>query len=269
MQQLQRWRHSPVLAIDRLCSNNGGCVGVRRRKSSLGAAPMRILLVEDHPDLSRQVAEKIHRAGYNVDSVDTIEDADRALERCAYALALIDRRLPDGDGIALVPRMRRKRPDIRILLLTALDAVDNRIEGLEAGADDYLTKPFNLDELVARIRANLRKHSSGPTPPVQVGALRFDLENRAVHINGTQALLSRRELILLETLVRRANCVVSRETLHAELYGYGEEVQDHALTSLVSRLRARLAAMSAGAEIFSARSLGYILREIREREERR
>jgi DNA-binding response OmpR family regulator len=147
-------------------------------------------------------------------------------------------------------------------MLTALDAVDDRIEGLEAGADDYLTKPFDLDELIARIRAHLRRCPGGGHPPVTVGGLTVDLEQRAASASGGQILLSRRELILLEALARRVNCVVSRETLHAELYGYGEEVQDHALTSVVSRLRSRLEAAGAGVEIYSARALGYILREI-------
>lgn len=227
---------------------------------------MRILLVEDHPALAREVAEKIRCAGYSVDRCQSIDDAGQALGRRAYSLALIDRRLPDGDGIWLVSEMRKRQPNIRILMLTALDAVDDRIEGLEAGADDYLTKPFDLDEMIARIRANLRKPGGGRTPPVTVGALTVDLDQRAASVAGRQIVLARRELILLEALARRANCVVSRETLCAELYGYGEEIQDHALTSAVSRLRARLASAAAGTEIYSARSLGYILRETGDRE---
>jgi DNA-binding response OmpR family regulator len=227
---------------------------------------MRILLLEDHPALGREVATKIRHAGYLVDRFQTMQDAGRALDRRAYALALIDRRLPDGDGVSLVSKLRRRQPEIRIVMLTALDAIDDRIEGLEAGADDYLTKPFDLDEMIARIRAHLRRCAGGRHPPVSVGALTVDLDQRAAFADSRPILLSRRELILLEALARRVNCVVSRETLHAELYGYGEEVQDHALTSVVSRLRARLAAAGAGVEVYSARSLGYILREIAERE---
>lgn len=225
---------------------------------------MRILLVEDEGKLAREVAARIERAGYDVDRVGTIEDAIHALDHCSYALALLDRRLPDGDGVSLVPRIRGRQPETRILMLTALDAIDDRIEGLEAGADDYLTKPFNLDEMIARIRANLRKREGGATVEVAIGAMSFDLVRRAVVIAGEPALFTHRELVLLEALVRRANCVVSRETLNAELYGYGETVQDHALTSVVSRLRARLAALDAKVEIYSARSLGYILREAEE-----
>ncbi len=227
---------------------------------------MRILLVEDQVGLARQVAEKIQRSGYDVDQVGTIEEALRALDCCAYSLALLDRRLPDGDGVSLVPRMRKMQPEVRILMLTALEAVDDRIEGLEAGADDYLTKPFNLDEMMARIRANLRKHGASTAPPVVIGAMSFDLERKEAFVKGRPLLLSRRELILLAALVRRANCVVSREALNAELYGYGEDVQDHALTSLVSRLRTRLAASDARVEIYSARALGYLLRKIKENE---
>lgn len=221
---------------------------------------MRILLVEDQKVLAEQVAAKIHSAGYEVDVRASIEGALEALDDCAYSLALLDRRLPDGDGISIVPRLRQRQPEIRILMLTALDAVDERIEGLEAGADDYLTKPFNLDEMIARIRANLRKQSPKSAPVVRAGDLTIDADRR-VTLRGEYLVFTRRELILLEALARRANCVVSREALSAELYGPGMDVQDHALTSIVSRLRARLAELDARVEIRSARALGYILRE--------
>ena len=229
---------------------------------------MRILLVEDHAALANQVVLRIERAGYGVDRVDTIERAVGALDDCAYALALLDRRLPDGDGISLIRRIRGKQPGMRILMLSALDAVDDRIDELEAGADDYLTKPFSLDELVARIRAHLREHGAERAPPIEIGALSFDVEQRSVSVAGRFVLFSRRELILLETLMRRANCVVSRETLLSQLYGHDLKVADHALTSLVSRLRARLAELATGVEIYSARSLGYIIREIDASEEK-
>jgi two-component system, OmpR family, response regulator len=222
---------------------------------------MRILLVEDHAALAKEVMSKIERAGYGVDRVDTIEHALMALDDCPYALALLDRRLPDGDGVSLIPRLRKKWPAISILMLTALDTVDDKIDSLEAGADDYLTKPFNLDEMIARIRARLRKHRAAPSPPIELGALSFDVDERSVAISKQPIVFSRRELILLETLLRRANCVVSREALNAQLYGHGLEIQDHALTSLVSRLRVRLAQFGAGVEIHSSRALGYIIRE--------
>jgi two-component system, OmpR family, response regulator len=220
---------------------------------------MRILLVEDHAELASRIARRIERAGFAVDHMETIERAASALREFPYSVALLDRRLPDGDGLSLVPRIRETQPGIRILMLTALDAVDDRIEGLDAGADDYLTKPFNLDELMARIRASLRRPGGDRTPPVEIGALSFDLDARTVTIASQPALLLRRELALLEALVRRAGRVVSRESLISAIYGPEEEVQEHTLTTLVSRLRARLGELNASVEIHSARGLGYLL----------
>ncbi|MBM3553700.1 MAG: response regulator transcription factor [Alphaproteobacteria bacterium] len=228
---------------------------------------MRILLVENHAALAKEVARKAHRAGFDVDCVDTIARAAAALDECKYSVALLDRRLPDGDGVSLVAHIRARQPETRILMITALDAVDDKIAGLESGADDYLTKPFDLDEMIARVRAHLRRHGSESTPQVRIGAMSFDLDQRALSVRGQLAFLSRRELVLLETLARRVNRVVSRKTLNAQLYGHGLEVQEHALTSLVSRLRVRLAELNAGVEIRSARALGYILKETRSNED--
>ncbi len=222
---------------------------------------MRILIVEDHAILAKELAIKIERAGFGVDLVDSIASAAVALDDCNYSLALLDRRLPDGDGVSLIAHLRARQPEARILMLTALDSIDARITGLESGADDYLTKPFDLDELIARIRAHLRRYGSGPTPPVKIGAMYFDLDQRALSIRGRDVFFSRRELALLEALARHANRIVSRKTLNAQLYGLGLEVQEHALTSLVSRLRVRLAQLDAGVEVRSARALGYILKE--------
>jgi len=229
---------------------------------------MRILLVEDHDPLASQVVSSIKRAGYEVDRVETIEQAEGAIDGCPYSLTLLDRRLPDGDGVALIRSMRSKQPKMRILVLSALDAVDDKIEGLEAGADDYLTKPFSLDEMIARIRVHLRGNVSEPAPPIAIGALGFDLERRSVTIANRPVQFARREFLLLEALVRRANCVVSRDTLHAELYGHGSRYDNHALTSLVSRLRVQLAELHAGAEIYPARGLGYIIRKAKTKEKK-
>jgi DNA-binding response OmpR family regulator len=222
---------------------------------------MRILLVEDHEELASRLARRIRRAGFAVDHAATLEDAATALEGGPYAVALLDRRLPDGDGLSLIPLMRAKQPGGRILVLTALDAVDDRIEGLDAGADDYLTKPFNLDELMARIRASLRRPGGEITPPIEIGALAFSPDDRTVAIAGRPARLLRRELALLEALARRAGRLVLREALIAGIYGVDEEIEEHTLTTLVSRLRARLQDLGAGVEIHSARGLGYMIAE--------
>jgi two-component system OmpR family response regulator len=226
---------------------------------------MRILLVEDSRELANEIAWRISQAGFALDHVDTIESAGLALDDCPYSVAILDRRLPDGDGLSLIPRIREKQPTSRILVLTALDAVDNRIEGLDAGADDYLTKPFDLDEMMARLRAVLRRTEDTGHPAVEIGALSFDLDTRKVLITRKPVSLLRRELLLLEALVRRVNCVVPRETLLSSIYGFGSEVQEHALTALVSRLRARLLELDSGVEIHSARGLGYMIAKAKER----
>jgi two-component system, OmpR family, response regulator len=220
---------------------------------------MRILLVEDHEELAGEIARRIKRAGFAVDHFQTIEGAARALDDCLYSVTLLDRRLPDGDGLSLIPRIRKSQPGSRILMLTALDAIDNRIEGLDAGADDYMTKPFNLDEMMARIRASLRKAGGDHAPPVKIGDLSFDLGARSISVANQPVVFLRREMALLEALVSRVGCVVSRERLVSEIYGPEEEVQEHALTALVSRLRARLLELDAGVEIHSARGLGYMI----------
>ncbi|MBG0812520.1 response regulator transcription factor [Methylosinus sp. H3A] len=226
---------------------------------------MRILLVEDYAELAGEIACRIERAGFAVDRVGSIESASAALDNGAYTVTLLDRRLPDGDGLSLISQIRKRQPTSRILVLTALDSVDDKIEGLDAGADDYLTKPFNLDEMMARVRASLRRRGGDRTPPIIVGALSYDLDARTVSIANRPVLFLRRELALLDALLRRANCVVPRERLLTGVYGFDAEVNEHALTALVSRVRARLAELDSGVEIHAARGLGYLIAKSKSR----
>jgi len=220
---------------------------------------MRILLVEDNRELASRVTRRIKNSGFFIDHVESMENASRALDGCPYALALLDRRLPDGDGLSLIPRIRSKQPGIRILMLTALDALDDRIEGLDAGADDYLTKPFNLDEMMARIRASLRRPGADNAPPVNIGSLSFDLGTRLVTINEQPVIFFRRELSLLEALVGRMGRIVTREALIDAVYGMDDDVQPQALTTLVYRLRSRLQELNAGVDLHVVRGVGYMI----------
>jgi len=222
---------------------------------------MRILLAEDNEELARGIAGEIRRAGFVVDYADTLSHVRAALVENHYALALLDRRLPDGDSMSVVAEVRRKQPGIRILMLTALDSLNEKIEGLDAGADDYLTKPCHLSEIMARIRASLRRPGADAQPPVQIGALSFDLQARAVSIRGEQIAFHPRELALLDTLVRRLGQFVRRQTLMAEIYSYDDDVQPHALTMLISRVRTRLINLDAGVDIRSERGVGCMLIE--------
>jgi DNA-binding response OmpR family regulator len=224
---------------------------------------MRILVVEDEPEMAGLLVDRLKRSGFDTDCEASIKAASAAVEAGAYSLAVLDRRLPDGDGVSLIPLIRRSHPGVRILMLTALDSVTDRILGLDAGADDYLTKPFDIDELLARIRANLRRSSAGTKasePPITVGALSFDLAAREVSVSGRPVVLHRRELALLESLIRRLGRATPRETLVDEVYGRDEsEPQSNALDALVSRLRKHLNEFEAGVSIHPIRGVGYMI----------
>ncbi|ATQ69358.1 MULTISPECIES: response regulator transcription factor [Methylosinus] len=222
---------------------------------------MRILLIEDESEMARLIASLVAHAGFVIDRVGTLGDALASLRVNAYDLLLLDRRLPDGDGISLLPEVRAAQPGIRVMMITALDGLTEKISGLEAGADDYLTKPFQGAELIARIRACLRRPGGDVLPPIRVGAVAFDLDSNEVTVAGRTIILTRREMMLLRSLMQRASRVAARETLIQEIYGVDEEVQANALDSIVSRLRKQLAAYGARIEIHTVKGRGYLLTE--------
>lgn len=221
----------------------------------------RILLVEDDPQLAEELVRGLERERWAVDRVGCLADAFEAVVQKTYRAILLDRRLPDGDGIALVPVARSRPSPAPIIFLTARDEVAARVEGLDAGAVDYLVKPFAMSELLARLRAACRRSSSGGSnPTVRVGRLSFDPSTREAFIGGKPLSLPRRELALLELLVRRAGRVVQRTHLDSELYGFETDVSGNALETQVSRLRRRLCEGGAGVELKTIRGVGYILR---------
>ena len=222
---------------------------------------MKILLVEDDASLARAISERIAGQGYAVDHVSAGEDAEAALATINYSLVILDRRLPDGDGVGRIGAFRRYRPDVRIIALTALDATFDKIEGLEAGADDYLTKPFEIDELIARVRAALRRPGAVAQPIVRCGNLSFDPSNREFQIGSDVVLLKRRELLVLEALIMRAQRVVQRSVFMDQVYGFDEEIQSNTLDAHISRLRSRLSELGAGVIIHPIRGVGYMLSE--------
>lgn len=223
---------------------------------------MRVLLVEDEAELAALVAAKFGENGLIVDRFGCLADAVEAVETTAYSLAVCDRRLPDGDGADLVATLRRLQPDCPVILLTAMDAIGDRIDGLDAGADDYITKPFAFDELMARIRVQLRRTQGTRAMAVtQVGSLRFDLSSREVWVEDQPLTLHRRELALLGALMTRSGRVVTRESLIGQVYGFDDEIQSNALDAMVSRLRRRLE--SAGVAVHTIRGVGYMLTKAR------
>jgi two-component system, OmpR family, response regulator len=224
---------------------------------------MRILIVEDQPEIALLMTERLRKAGFDADQVGAAQDAMQALQSVGYAAMLLDRRLPDGDGVAIIPQARNIQPRMRVLLVTAMREIDQRVAGLEAGADDYLTKPFAPDELVARIRACMRRSDMIALPAISVGNLSFDPNTQEAFVDGAPLLLPKTSLLLLGALMRRAGRAVTYPALIDEVYGDDEPERIGALKMLVMRLKQRLGERQARVEIHAPRGIGYIIREAR------
>lgn len=222
---------------------------------------MRILLVEDEPELAASVVARLKGEGFVVDHFGSLGEAIEAVMGAEYRAILLDRRLPDGDGLSLLPVLRTRPSPPPVIVLTALDDVPDRVAGLDAGAEDYLIKPFAFDELLARLRVLLRRFATGtPAPQVQVGRLQYDLAAHEPSVGGSSLALPRRELAILDALVRRAGRVVMREHLEAQVYSYDDDISSNAMEAHISRLRKRLADAGAGVIVHGVRGVGYMLR---------
>ncbi|MGJ7528890.1 response regulator transcription factor [Variovorax sp. GB1P17] len=222
---------------------------------------MRILLVEDEPEMASVLRIALHKRGILVDHADTLAGGARYVDATPYNALVLDRRLPDGDGLALVSNLRAAGNPVPVLMLTARDALDDRVAGLDAGADDYLGKPFAVEELLARIRALLRRPAETQADALHIAALLFDFAHCEASVAGQRMELPRRELLALETLVRRAGRTVQRAALERAVFGFDAEIQSNALDTHVSRLRKKLTDSGAGVEICSIRGVGYLLRQ--------
>ena len=201
---------------------------------------MRVLLVEDDPMIGRAVSTGLRDSGYAVDWVRDGEAAESSLTMIAYDLALLDLGLPGKDGLDVLKALRRQRSAVPVVVITARDAVADRVAGLDCGADDYLVKPFDLDELLARIRAVVRRHSGRGAPEMQYGALVMDPVRRSVSWRGAPVELSAREFAVLEALMKEPGAVVSREKLEDAVYGWGEEIGSNSVEVYLHHLRRKL-----------------------------
>lgn len=217
---------------------------------------MRILLAEDDPVIADGLGRALRRGGYAVDHVANGADADAALVSHAFDLLILDLGLPRLPGIEVLKRLRARRSSLPVLVLTAQDGVDERVRGLDAGADDYLTKPFALPELEARVRA-LTRRGTGQPCCVEIGRLTYDHADRVLKINGQLVELSAREVGLLEVFILRLGRLVSKDQLVEHLCGWGEEVSSNAIEVYVHRLRKKLE--DSGVRIVTVRGLGYCL----------
>ncbi len=214
---------------------------------------MRLLLVEDDHMIGRAVRQGLGDAGFAVDWVMDGNAAERALANGVYDLALLDLGLPGQDGMSVLKLLRRSGNSVPVLIVTARDAVADRIAGLNAGADDYVLKPFDLDELIARVRALLRRHAGGGSPLLEYGALALDPVRKEVRLKGELVHLSAREFALLEVLLQRPGAVLSREQLEDSVYGWTEEIGSNAIEVHLHNLRRKLGAET----IRNVRGVGY------------
>ena len=202
---------------------------------------MRALVVEDDPMIGRAVVAGLHQHGYAVDWVKDGAEAELALAHAVYDVALLDLGLPRKDGLEVLKGVRRAKNDLPVLIITARDSVADRIAGLDNGADDYLVKPFDLDELLARTRAVIRRHGGRAQSESVYGALTIDPARRRVVFHGAEVELSPREFAVLEALMKEPGAVVSRERLEDAVYGWGEEIGSNSIEVHVHHLRRKLA----------------------------
>jgi DNA-binding response OmpR family regulator len=222
---------------------------------------VRLLVVEDEVRIAEILRKSLGKAGFAVDSVASCGDAKAALGVGTYDAMILDLGLPDGDGLALLGQVRSGGDQTPILVLTARDAIEDRVNGLDTGADDYLVKPFAMTELVARTKALLRRPGGALGTTLKAGNVSFDTIGRDVTIGNVPLLLPRRESAILEHLMRRLGRVVPKLVLEEKLYGIDDELESNAIPVHIHHLRKKLVDAGATAEIHTVRGLGYLLTE--------
>ena len=220
---------------------------------------MRILLVEDNIRLSEAIAESFYKNGMEVDAVATGEDALSVVGVQPYDAMVLDLGLPDMEGMDVLQRLRGHNNPLPVLILTARGALSDKVSGLNGGADDYLAKPFEVDELIARVRALLRRPAQAVDSVITLNNLTFDTLNRQTLIGGKTVSLSRRETDLLEQLIRSLDKIVTKRSIELRLYSHGETGSENAVEVLVHRLRKKLIDNTAAIEIHTLKGIGYMM----------
>lgn len=222
-------------------------------------ADMRLLIIEDNERLARLIANGLDRQGYACDRAASLEDADLCLGSAHYDALVLDLGLPDGDGLHWLAQARRNGRMMPALILTARGALGDRIAGLDAGADDYLVKPAEIEEIAARLRALLRRPGERAPTLMTSGGITFDTASRLATVNGTRLDLPRREADLLELLMRREGDVVQKGAIEAALYSFSDPVTPNAIEAVMSRLRRKLEDCGQTGRLHTVRGVGYML----------
>lgn len=220
---------------------------------------MRLLLVEDHDRLAGYIVKGLTAAGFTTDHAETLDDALSALSTTRYDGVALDLGLPDGDGMDIVRNLRERQDSVPILIITAREGLKDRVAGLNAGADDYLLKPFEMEELVARLRALLRRPGQALGSTLSNGNMQLNTVAREATISGAQLALSRKELGLLELLMRRSGRIVPKDAIEESLYSFEEVASRNSIEVLVHRLRRKLIDAGADRAIHTLRGVGYML----------
>lgn len=221
---------------------------------------MRILVVEDDEALGRAMAQSLVHAGYATDLVTNVADALHALSVEHFDALVLDLGLPDGDGYDVVRHLRQQGKSLPVLILTARDAVEDRVQGLDLGADDYVVKPIALAELQARLRALIRRSSGGSSPSLNLGRLQLDTLGRRAYLEGDALDLSAREWSVLEYLATHCRRIVSKEQLIQAITAWDRELSANAIEAYVHRVRGKIE--GSGVVIRTVRGLGYMLEEV-------
>jgi DNA-binding response OmpR family regulator len=222
---------------------------------------MRILLIEDHQRLAQSIGEGLAGFGFRVDTFATAEEGLAATKSMTYDALILDLGLPDRDGLDLVQELRATASRLPILILSARDGIDDRVDGLDRGADDYMMKPFAMKELAARLRALLRRPGGPLGSTIDIGNIKLDTTARQLKVDGRTVAIPPRELDALELLMRRADQVVPKRLFEDSVYGLSDEVAPNTIEALISRLRRRLETIGASVSIHTLRGIGYLLQE--------
>lgn len=220
---------------------------------------MRILLVEDNTRLSDAITESLYKAGLEVDAVAGGEDALSVIQGQPYDAMVLDLGLPDMDGMEVLQTLRKQNNSLPVLVLTARNSLSDKVAGLNSGADDYLAKPFEVDELIARVKALLRRPAQAVDSIISINNLSFDSHNRQTFIDDKTVSLSRRETDLLEQLIRSTEKIVPKKSIELRLYSHGESGSENAVEVAVHRLRKKLIDHAAQIEIHTLKGIGYMM----------
>jgi DNA-binding response OmpR family regulator len=222
---------------------------------------MRLLVVEDNEQLAELVTKGLQAAGYEIDVLSTLEEASAVLRTTFYAGLILDLGLPDGDGLALLREIRHLGNPIPVIVLTARGGLHDRVQGLRSGADDYLVKPFALEELIARLEAQLRRPGHLLGSSLRIANLEFDTQNRQASIDEQPQVLSARETAVLELLMRSKGRVVSKKQVEDHIFGHSADVASNAVEVYVHRLRKQLSERGARVQVHTIRGVGYLIAE--------